>query len=147
MTGGGSPDRSFPCSCSEARAGRLAPPPASGRYSYSRKQRRLLLTAACGLLTFVLLVAGLAAASASKSGMNWPKLLPGGGGAAVGGSTDPCAWGQYRLPGVAVPRRYDINLEVQMDAPWGVQGDVLITVDITNASRSRLACLCSRGDS
>ncbi|GAB4816290.1 hypothetical protein N2152v2_003336 [Parachlorella kessleri] len=44
-----------------------------------------------------------------------------------------CSWEHWRLPTAVLPLQYNLTLEVQMQEPWQVQGEVGIDLNVTQA--------------
>lgn len=96
-------------------------------FRLTKRQRRfLLLTGGC-LATFTLLLLLLMAAAAAGKSF---KLLN------FRNSEDvACAWTDWRLPGVATPTRYNLTFDVQMESPWGVEGEADVGLQLHAPTR------------
>lgn len=95
-------------------------------FRLTKRQRRfLLLTGGC-LATFTLLLILLMAAAAAGKSFN---LLH-------RSSEDiACEWTDWRLPGIATPTRYNLTFDVQMESPWGVEGEADVGLQIHAQTR------------
>ena len=52
-----------------------------------------------------------------------------------------CSWSEFRLPAGVAPSRYNLTLDVQMEAPYAVAGTVAIEVDIAEGVSTRCIVL------
>ncbi|KAK2080839.1 hypothetical protein QBZ16_000693 [Prototheca wickerhamii] len=104
------------------------PRPPDWWWAYTKRQRRLLLTGGCCCASFlVILLALVAAAAAGHS------VLPGLIGKA---EAEACAWTGLRLPAGVAPTRYALELDLQMEAPYWVNGSVTIYANVTRATNA-----------
>jgi hypothetical protein len=94
-------------------------------FRFSQAQRRWMVAGAGCLLTFTLLLVGLALAAAAKGRLGRSST------AAAAAAAEACAWSQWRLPPGVVPSHYNLTLDVQMRFPWQVHGEVGIGVNVS----------------
>lgn len=106
-------------------------------FSYTRKQRRIILGCGVCLGMLTLLLLGLAIGAVLRSTHSLRGAGEGAGGTAgansAGGALSPedvCAWDSWRLPRSVVPRAYNLSFNVQMSEPFMVQGTAAIAVDV-----------------
>lgn len=99
-------------------------------FHLTRGQRRSVL--ACGLCVvcstvLLLLVMGMASFGTTIFNSSSTGSIP--------HVEDACEWMDWRLPGWVRPEAYDLTFQVQMAAPWKVDGSVVIDVDVGHQTR------------
>ena len=131
------------CGCDWTPVTRLLPclpaGPPDWWFSYTRRQRRLILGAAGCLAALTLLLLGLAVAALLRA--TGLRGAAGGGGQAAGAEA-LCGWQDWRLPTTLVPLEYNLSLEVQMEAPYLVLGAITISLNVTQVSPAAPALPC-----
>jgi hypothetical protein len=88
------------------------------RFHLTKRQRRCFLTTCGFAATFLLLLVLLMGAAAfRKHSLTLAGPL--------------CQWSNYRLPHTVLPSMYNLTIDVQMEAPYRVEGSVAILVNVT----------------
>jgi aminopeptidase N len=94
-------------------------------YQTSKRKRRYLLAAGGCLLsfTFILLILTLAAAAKRHFSFSWKSI------------DHACDWTDWRLPQGIAPTRYNLTFQVEMQAPWQVNGLADVGLMVTHPTR------------